>query len=457
MAHRPGRLTLRETYDLVVLGTGAAGSGVATRCRRAGWRVAIVESDEPGGTCALRGCDPKKVLVDAAETVDAIQRLRGKGPEGDVYIDWPSLLMFKRSFTQPYPAKKVQSLEQAGITLVRGTARFVGRSVIAVGERQIEGRHILIATGAHPAPLGIPGAEQVITSDQFLELEMLPPRIIFIGGGYISFEFAHVAARAGADVVILHRGQRPLDRFDSDLVDRLVSHTRALGVSVRTGSPATRVIQRGGRLQVWATTDVGDERFEADLVVHGAGRIPALEGLDLDAAGVAHTRAGVTVNRYLRSATNPSVWAAGDAAASGPPLTPVAGYDARVVSENLLKGPSMRAEYSVVPSVVFTIPPLAAVGVSEAEARARGLDVDVRAGDMSDWHTSRRVAESAAAFKTVVDRGTNRILGAHLLGPYAAELINVFALAMRAHVSVDALKQMLFAYPTAASDIPYML
>jgi glutathione reductase (NADPH) len=138
-------------------------------------------------------------------------------------------------------------------------------------------------------------------------------------------------------------------------------------------------------------------------------------------------------------------------------LTPVAGYDARVVSENLLNGPSVIAEYSVVPSVVFTIPPLAAVGVLADDARARGLDIDVQTGDMSDWSTSRRAAESASAFKTVIDRGTGQILGAHLLGPHAAELINVFALAMKARVSRDDLKRTLFAYPTAASDVSYML
>jgi glutathione reductase (NADPH) len=446
-----------DRFDLAVLGTGSAGSGVAMRCARAGWRVAIIESDAPGGTCALRGCDPKKVLVGAADAVDAMRRFRGRGPEGDVRIDWPALAAFKRSFTDPYPESKVAAFDAAGVSLVRGAARFVGPSSIAVDARMIEARHILVATGALPVPLGIPGAEHVTTSDRFLDLETLPSRIIFIGGGFISFEFAHVAVRAGSRVTVLHRGARPLERFDQDLVDRLVAHTRSLGVDMRLQAPVTHVASRDSGVEVRFATGGHEERLEGDLVVHGAGRVPALDRLDLGAGNVAFTAAGVTVNGYLQSVTNPSVWAAGDAAASGVPLTPVAGFEARVVAHNLLNGPSLEAEYPVVPSVVFTIPPLAMVGLSEADARARGLDVDVKTGDMSDWYSSRRVVEATAAFKTLVDRRNGRIVGAHVLGPHADETINLFALAMRNEMPADQFRQMLWAYPTHASDTAYMV
>lgn len=447
-----------EEYDLVVLGTGTAGSGVATRCARAGWRVAIVESREPGGTCALRGCDPKKVLVGAAEVVDAFRRLRGKGPQGPAHIDWPALMTFKRTFTDPYPAKKVRALETAGIELVRGAGRFVDRTVVEVAGRRLSAPHIVIATGAKPAPLGIPGAEQVLTSDDFLDLERLPLRIVFIGGGYISFEFAHVAVRAGAHVTILHRGARPLEAFDADLVETLVAHTRSLGIEVRTDTTVTRVRATANGVEVGAHSASGEERFEADIAVHGAGRVPAVDDLGLEAAGVAFTPGGLTLNEHLQSVSNPAVWAAGDADATGPALTPVAGHEALVVAANLLgETPPPRPDYAVVPSVVFTIPPLARVGLLEEEARSRGLDVEVHTGDMSTWYTSRRLAEPIAAFKTITDTRTGHIVGAHLLGGHAAETINLFALAMRANVAAREVKQMLFAYPTAGSDVAYML
>ena len=446
-----------EKYDLVVLGTGTAGSGVATRCALARWRVAIVESREPGGTCALRGCDPKRVLVGAAEVVDAFNCLRGKGPDGSAHIDWPALMAFKRTFTRPVPAKKVREFESAGIELVRGAGRFVDRTVIEVEGRRLDARQVVVATGARPAPLGIPGAEHVLTSDDFLELETLPSRIVFIGGGYISFEFAHLAVRAGAHATILHRGDRPLQAFDGDLVEKLVTHSRNLGIDVQTRAPVTRVTATGNGVDVWASTARGEERFGADIAVHGGGRVPAIHDLALDAAGVAFTPRGITLNEHLQSVTNSAVWSAGDADGSGPALTPVAGHEARVVSTNLLEGPSARPDYSVVPSAVFTIPALARVGLLETEARSRGLEIDVRSGDMSGWYTSRRLAEPVAAFKTITDARTGRLLGAHVLAGHAAETINMFALAMRAGLTASDVKHTVFAYPTAGSDVAYML
>lgn len=185
--------------------------------------------------------------------------------------------------------------------------------------------------------------------------------------------------------------------------------------------------------------------------------MPAIHDLALDTAGVAFTPRGITLNEHLQSVTNPAVWAAGDADGLGPALTPVAGHEARVVSTNLLEGPSTRPDYSVVPSAVFTIPPLARVGLLETEARSRGLEIDVHSGDMSGWYTSRRLAEPVAAFKTITDARTGRLLGAHLLAGHAAETINLFALAMRAGLTASDVKHTLCAYPTAGSDVAYML
>ncbi len=450
---------MNKKFDLIALGTGSGAAGAAGRCRAAGWSVAVVDSRPFGGTCALRGCDPKKVLVGAADLIDWNHRMAGKGVAGErVKIEWGDLMRFKRTFTDPVPAAREKSYADRGIATFHGSARFVGPTSVQLGEEVLEGKHILIATGAKPVELKFPGAEHVISSDDFLELEELPRRIVFIGGGYISFEFTNLAARAGAEVTILHRGRRPLELFDPDLVARLVEHTRSQGIAVELESEATAIEKTAAGLCVRASSATGDRSFPTDLVVRGAGRVPNLDDLNLEAAGVERERRGVRVNEYLQSISNPAVYAAGDAAASGgPPLTPVAGYESQIVAANLLEGNHRTADYGPVPSVVFTLPPLAAVGLSEEAARSQGLKFRVNHQSTAGWYSSRRVGETCSAFKTLVEEGSDRILGAHLLGPHAEEIINLFALAMKAGMTTATLKEILFAYPTQGSDVRYML
>lgn len=420
----------------------------------------MIDKQPFGGTCALRGCDPKKVLVGAAAAVDAARALSGKGlrPNG-LAIDWAELMQFKRTFTEPYPERRKSSLARTGIETFDGVARFIGPSRLTVGESTLDAtRAIAIATGAKPAELSIQGREHLVTSDQFLELSSLPPTLTFIGGGYISFEFAHVAARAGARVTIIHRGKRPLARFDPDLVDRLIVRTSAAGIDVRLGAEVRAIEKLGSRCRVTFCDAQGDAFVDSDLVVHGAGRVPDIGDLSVEAGDIRASRAGIEVNQYLQSVSNPMVWAAGDCAATnGPPLTPVASYEGRIVATNLLEGPHMTADYRAIPSVVFTLPPLAGVGLLEEEAREQALDFTVNHQDTASWYSSRRVGEEFAAFKVLVENRTGRILGAHLLGPHADETINVFALAMRFGITADQFKQMLWAYPTQASDTSYMV
>lgn len=450
---------MTKKFDLVAIGTGSGASAVASRCRKAGWQVAIVDSRPFGGTCALRGCDPKKVLVGAAEAVDWVRRMQNQGIRGEqVRIDWPELMRFKKLFTAPVPKHRQEGFAKAGIAAFHGRARFVGPTAIQVGDDVLQARHVVVATGQRPATLKIPGADHVITSDQFLELDQLPRRIVFIGGGYISFEFAHVAARAGAQVTLLHRGPRPLPRFDPDLVDKLVKRTRELGVDVRLQTQAEAIEKDGNRFILRASAPGGRQAFEAEMVVHGAGRVPEIDDLNLEKAGVQWDVRGVKVNEYLQSISNPAVYAAGDAAASGgPPLTPVAGYEGQIVAANLLEGNHQKPDYSGIPTVAFTIPPLAAVGLEERAAREQGLRFKLNYQETSGWYSSRRVNERCSAFKVLVEEETGRILGAHLLGPHADELINLFALAIRSGLRATDLKEMLFAYPTHASDVRYML
>ncbi|MFC0862539.1 dihydrolipoyl dehydrogenase family protein [Sphaerimonospora cavernae] len=449
---------MKKSFDVVVIGTGEAGSAVAMQCRAAGRTVAIVDSRPFGGTCGLRGCDPKKVLVGAAEIIDRKRRMEGRGIAGDLRIDWPELIRFKGTFTDPFPRHREDGFVQAGVEPFHGRARFLDARSIEVGDDVLDGAHLVVAVGAWPARLGIEGENNLTRSDQFLDLPELPRRIVFVGGGYIAFEFSHIAARAGASVTILHRGAQPLKHFDQDLVARLLERTRDVGIDVRTGTKVTSVEGTPGNFKVTALTDSGSEVFEADMVVHAAGRAPELDDLDLSAAGVEFDRRGVRVNGHLQSVSNPAVYAAGDAADSGGlPETPLAQYEGGLVADNLLEGNQRTADYLGMGSVVYSVPALAAVGMTEQEAHAKGLSFTVNQADTSGWYSARRVVEPASMCKILVEKGSGKILGAHLLGPEADELANVFALAIRADVRADALKQALFVYPTQASNMAWML
>src|SRR2546429_1842768 len=448
---------MERQCDLVVVGTGVT-SAVATRCREAGWPVAVIDSKPFGGTCALRGCVPKKILVGAAEAVQAARDLAGHGVRADgVTLAGPELMAFKRSMVDPTPRRTEEAWAKIGVEPFHGRARFVGPTMLAIGEDRIVGRRILLAAGAKPAPLSFPGAERLTTSEEFLNLDRLPSRLVFVGGGYISFEFAHVAARAGAEVTIVHRATRPLEAFDPDTVDLLVKRTRELGIRVELDTEVRRVDAAAGGVVVRGRQNGGERRFEADLAVHGAGRVPDIDDLDLEVAGVKRDKHGIIVNQFLQSVSNPAVYAGGDAAANGPQLTPKADHDALVLTENLLQGNHRTPNYEGFASSVFTVPPLASTGLSEAAARARGSKVRVNSQETSGSFNTRRVGETVSGFKVLVEKETGRVLGAHLLGPQADEVINLFAVAIRLGLPADDLKETLFSYPTFGSDIRFML
>lgn len=442
-----------KRYDLIVIGTGTAAQVASSRVRAAGRSVAVIDHRPFGGTCALRGCDPKKMLISGAEVVDFVRRMHDRGVSGKAHIDWPALVAFKRSFTDPIPQKQERSYAERGIDAFHGLARFVGRDAVEVNGTVLHGEHILIATGARPAPLGIPGEEHVATSDLFLELETLPKRIALIGGGYIAAEFSHIAARAGASVTILQRGPRLLLQFDPDLVGWLTEKFHDIGIDVRRGAAVVGVEQVPTGFRVRA----GMMTVEADLVVHAAGRVPDIAALALAAAGIAVEHGRLKLNEFLQSVSNPVVYAAGDAAAMGPPLTPVSSHDGKVVAANVLQGNHQRPDYRGVPSIAFTLPPIARVGMSENEARNRGHKMRVKSEKTSGWFTARRVAESVYGYKTIVDEDTGSVLGAHLVGPNVDEVVNIFGLAIRHGLTVDDLKSTIFGYPTGASDVGYMV
>ena len=451
--------TLIDTpYDLIVIGSGTAAQVAIARVRNRGWRVAVIDHRPLGGTCALRGCDPKKMLVSGEEAIDAVRRMHSQGVDGEVRLDWPALMAFKRSFTDPIPAKQAQHYAELGVDAFQGLARFIAPDRIAIEGRELVGRHILIATGASPVPLGIAGEALVSTSDAFLELETLPRRIVLVGGGYIAAEFSHLAARAGAQVTIIQRGARLLPQFDESVVGWLMPSFEALGITVHTGLAVESVKQTEEGLKVRATSSNGSPiTVTADLVVHAAGRVPELASLNLEAGGVAVEQGRLKLTPGLQSVSNWRVYAAGDAAASGPPLTPVSSHDAKVVAANMLDGADARPDYRGVPSVAFTVPPIAAVGLSESDARAKGLRFKLNAALVPKWFTARRLNEAIYGYKILIEEDTGVILGAHLVGPSADETINLFALAIRSGLTVQTLSDTMFAYPTAASDVGYML
>ena len=447
-----------NTHDLIVIGTGTAATVCATGCRKAGWSVAVIDHLPFGGTCVLRGCDPKKMLIAATEVIDGFERMAGiETVKGKVHVDWAALQRHKRTFTDPIPGQREQSYARAGIDAFHGRACFTGRDTVLVEGKVLKARHIVIATGAEPVRLPIEGAEHLAISDDFLNLELLPRHIVLVGGGYIGFEFAHIAARAGANVTVLNRGGHPLTGFDPDLVALLVARTRALGVDVRLEHQVKAVRKSGGGFEVDAQGPDGLVTLKTDLVIHSGGRAPALSALDLDAAGIAHDKGRLTLDKTFRSTSNPAVYAAGDAAGGPLPLTPVAALEGHAVLANLLENKGATVDYTGIPSAVFTLPPLARVGLLEAEARAQGLRFRVKHESVPDWFTARRVNESCYGYKVLVEEGSELILGAHLIGPEASEVINLFGFAMRNGLPATALKHATFAYPTAASDIESML
>ena len=451
-------MTAAEDYDLIVIGAGTGGNGVARMAAGAGWKVTSIDSMPYGGTCALRGCDPKKMLIAVTEGVDWAHNLKGKGLEAQTSINWPDMIAFKETFTGVMPSRIEAGLKKAGISALHGEAHFTSPDMVEVDGTTLRGKHFHIATGARPMTLNIPGEDLLITGTDFLELPEKPKRIIFVGGGFIAMEFAHISKRAGAtEVTVLEMIKRPLGNFDPDLVDILVEATIEIGINLQTEAKVLKIEKTGKEFAVAFETPFGVKTITCDLVVHGTGRVPNIDHLNLAVAGVESGRHGIKVSPYMRT-TNPNIFAAGDCADSGPKLTPVSAYEGRVAGKNLLAGKDEHAaKYPPIPSVVFTLPLVATVGLSEAAAREKGLKFDVKFEKTVGWYSSMRVGAVRAAYKVLVEQETGVILGAHLIGPGAEEQINLFAMAMGAGLTANKIKGIIFAYPSYASDIGSMV
>ncbi len=448
-------------YDVLVIGAGTAGQTVAYDLLDKGLTVAVADmSDRPGGVCALAGCQAKKYFYEATETVARAAHLMGKGIIRLPETDWGRILAEKNRFTDRVPESTVKGFKAAGIDYLRGRAAFSDPNTVAVDGRVVSAQRFVVAAGARPMSLALDGVEHVITSDAFLNLPALPERIAFIGGGFISFEFAHFAARLGAragDIHILEIADRPLGPFDGEMVALLVKASEAEGIRIHTGVTieGVRAHDKGKTLHL-AT----GETIDVDIVVHGAGRVPNIEGLGLAAAGITTTRTGISVDAGMKT-SNRRVWAVGDCAATVQ-LARVADQEAHVAASRIIAenrgddGKTM--DYRGVPFMLFTYPQYGMVGSTEDALKAKGVKYWKSAAKGLTWPTYRRIGMTHAAYKILVD-GNNRILGAHVLSDNAAGLINSFRHAILSGKTVEELyhDNVMSPYPTRESDIIYML
>lgn len=448
-----------ETYDVFVIGTGSSGRTVALACARAGRKVAIADNREYGGVCANRGCDPKKVLVSFTEILERAENMKGKGIRKVPQVSWKDLLQFKSTFTDAVPFVNEQHLKEEGITLYHQSPHFLDSHTLSVEGKTVKVKKVVIATGQKPRSFYFEGSQFMLQSEDFLSLEELPESTVFVGGGFVGMEFAHIAARMGVKVTLIHSHERPLNRFDPDMVDELVKVSEELGIEFVWNAHANKIEKTKSGYKVFTDKKGKPKNIEGELVFNTAGRVPSIEELNLDKGGVTYDKGGIIVNEKLQNPSHKDVYACGDAASSpGLPLTPLAPFEAAVVISQLLdKKDKKKASYPPQPSIVFTLPHVASIGYSEEEAKKElGDRAEVKKKVVSDWYSAKHLQDPVYAYKIITHTEKNTILGAHLVGSGIAETINLFAVSMANKLTVDAIKKTLFAYPTWGNDIKSM-
>ena len=448
---------MTKHFDIIIIGGGNAGFGVSAVASDAGKSLAFIEEWDFGGTCPNRGCTPKKVLVAAAHAMHEIEMASAHGIEvGKPKLNWKKLINREKDMIDFIPGAMHGVAEKRG-TVFRGTAKFIDDKTVEVNGEQLTGDNIVIATGSKPRPLSMPGSEFMITSNEVLSEDTLPDEVVFIGGGVIALEFAHVYARAGSKVTILEVTPQLLPRMDADAVNVIKAETERLGVTVKTGVDVKKVEKTSNGLSVTYTHDGKDHTANADRVVNGAGRVANVDDLNLGAANIKHDGIRIDVDEYLNSTSNPRIWVAGDALVGPAQLSPIATHEGKVVAHNIVNGSSKKPDYFANPSAVYTVPALSTVGLTEQEAKDQGLDVNVTTSDITGWFSSKTYAESAAWSKVIVDKKTDQIVGAHIVGHNGEDSIHLISFAMRQKIKVADLKESPMAFPTFAYDIKSMM
>lgn len=436
-------------YDLVVIGAGSGGVRAARVAAGHGARVAICESVRVGGTCVLRGCIPKKLLVYASAFAEEFEDAAAFGwTLGERAHDWPRLIAAKDAELDRLHGVYRRLLDEAGVETIEGRARVAGPRAVAVAGRTLRTERILVATGGAPSMPDLPGKEHAITSDGALALPALPGRVAIVGGGYIAVEFAGIFRGLGSEVTLAYRGEQILRGFDRDVRDAVADEMRARGIDVRTGTPPAAIERRGDGL-VLRAGDGGE--FPCDQVLLATGRAPNTAGLGLEEAGVELTpRGAVRVDDALRSSV-PSIHAVGDVT-DRLNLTPVATAEGHALADALFGGGGRRIDLGNVPSAVFCQPPAASVGLTEEAARAAGRGVEVFRASFRPLRHTLTGRETRAMVKLVVDRADGSILGAHMVGEDAPEIMQMAAVARGAGATKADFDATLGIHPTTAEE-----
>jgi mercuric reductase len=442
---------MNRQFDLIVLGSGSGARDAANKARREfGADVALVESTRWGGSCPNVACKPTKAYLVAAEYVHDINTFVPKlgievGPAranlARVKARKDSLIVSQDTW--------MERLQSAAHTQFDGVASFVDAQTIAVNGERISAERILVATGSRTVVPPIDGLDEVGWIDHVaaLELTELPESLLVVGGGPVGLEFAQMFSRFGSRVVLVQNADRISPRSDATATSELTAALRDEGIDVRTGTTISRVRRDGGE----AVVTIGDEEVRVAQILLAAGRLPNVEQLRLERVGIERTRAGIAVDDQLRTSVD-GVWAAGDVTGTYQ-FTPTAQYEARVAVENMFGGNGARAEYDFLPTVIFTDPELAAVGLTEEEAQRRGLEYDVAVYPIKYVQRASYTDTKRGLYKLVWARDSRRVLGVHVVTRGAGDVVQGFGLAMKLGATMDDLAGMHHAFPTFAEGL----
>jgi glutathione reductase (NADPH) len=440
-------------FDLFTIGAGSGGVAGSRRAASYGARVGIAEESRVGGTCVIRGCVPKKLLVYGAHFADDFADAAGYGwTVPTPTFDWPTLIANKDREIDRLNGIYLKLLADSGVKLFEGRAKLLDAHTLAIGEHRVTAERILIASGGHPVVPTLPGIEHAISSNEALHLPELPRRIVIVGGGYIAVEFAGVFQTLGAAVTLVIRGDELLTGFDDDLRTGLGHELRQRGIDIRARTQITRIDKHAAGFDLH--TQLG-QVISTDLVMYATGRRPNTRGIGLEALGVTMNEVGaVAVDEW--SKTNvPGIYAVGDAT-DRLNLTPVAIAESRALAETLFNNNPMTFDPTGVPTAVFSMPTIGTVGLSETQARRQFPAIDIYRARFRPMKHTLSGREERTMMKLVVDRATDRVLGCHMLGADAPEIIQGLAVALKCGATKRQFDQTVGIHPTAAEEFVTM-
>ncbi|PHQ16872.1 glutathione-disulfide reductase [Marinobacter profundi] len=445
----------RYDFDLIVIGAGSGGVRLARMSAQRGARVAVVESRYLGGTCVNVGCVPKKLFVYGAHVSDDLEDAAGYGwhiPHDQVSFDWPTLVANKNAEIERLNGIYGRLLENAGVTIINGTAALQDANTVVVGDRSYTAGHITVATGSWPVVPDIPGKESILTSNEMFYLPQLPREAVIWGGGYIAVEFAGILAGLGVDTTLIYRGERFLRGFDDDIRTFLADEMTKKGIKLKFGVTIESVSSDNSHYSL-ALSD--GSVMTTGLVMAATGRRALVDGLGLEQLGVELNQSGhVVVDEHFQTAV-PSVTALGDVIGT-PQLTPVALAQAMVLSRRLFGDGKGEMDYSFIPTAVFCQPNIGTVGLTEAEAREAGHSLRIFRSEFRPMKYTLSGRDERCLMKLVVDADTDRVIGAHMVGPDAGEITQGLAVAMKAGATKADFDSTLGIHPTSAEEFVTM-